>query len=236
MRGMSKSTPNRDPRIDAYIAKSAEFARPILRHLREIVHEGCPGVVETLKWSMPSFEYKGILCGMAAFKQHCTFGFWKHALVVGDDGRSAGPGGKSATSAGASAKQAGKRAAKPIADKSADAMGQFGRITSVGELPARKHLLRLVKKAAALNDAGIKVVRPKRAAAKPPPVPADLAAGLKRNKTAGGHFEAFSPSKRREYIEWINEARTEPTRARRLATALEWIGEGKARNWKYERC
>ncbi|MCG3125426.1 MAG: hypothetical protein CHACPFDD_00246 [Phycisphaerae bacterium] len=213
---MSKPTPNHDPRIDAYIAKSAEFARPILAHLRAIVRAGCPQAVETLKWSMPAWEYKGLLCGMAAFKQHCTFGFWKHQLVVPEP--------------------MAARKSKNGGSKADEAMGEFGRITSVADLPPKKVLIGYVRKAAKLNDEGVKVARPKRAPAKPLPVPPDLAAALKKDKSAAGHFEQFSPSKRKDYIEWLTEAKTEETRQRRLATAMEWIAEGKSRNWKYERC
>ncbi len=71
-----------DPRIDAYIAKSVPFAQPIMEHCRALIHEACPEVTETIKWGMPSFEYKGILCGFAAFKAHCSFGFWKHAILA----------------------------------------------------------------------------------------------------------------------------------------------------------
>lgn len=216
---MSKSKSNRDPRVDAYIEKSADFAKPILAHLREVVAEGCPDAVETLKWSAPSWEYKGLLCGMAAFKQHCTFGFWKHSLVVGEDRYAS----------------AETRASKG-GSKADEAMGQFGRITKVADLPARKALLAYIRKAAKLNDDGVKIERPKRKPLKPLPVPPDLAAALKRNKAAAEHFEAFSPSKRKDYIEWLTEAKTEETRLRRLATAIEWISEGKARHWKYERC
>lgn len=216
---MSKSTPNRDPRIDAYIAKTADFAKPILVYLREVVQEGCPEAVETLKWSSPSWEYKGLLCGMAAFKQHCTFGFWKHALVVGEPRNAAG---KSKTSAGAS--------------KTDEAMGQFGRITRLSDLPPRKALLAYIRKAAKLNDDGVKIARPKRTPQKPLPVPADLATALKKNKSAATHFAHFSPSKRKEYIEWLTEAKSEETRLRRLTTAVDWIAEGKSRHWKYQNC
>lgn len=231
MQRMSKVANSRDPRIDAYIASAAEFARPILTHLRQIVHEGCPRVVENVKWGMPSFEYKGLLCGMAAFKQHCTFGFWKHSLVVGQDEKPAGRRRSKTSTATAKKKQS---SAKPA--KSDEAMGDFGRITTLSDLPSRRQILRWVRKAVALNDAGIKVERPKRAPARSLPVPPDLAAGLKKSRTAAAHFDAFSPSKRRDYIEWITEAKTEETRNRRLITALEWIAEGKSRNWKYERC
>lgn len=192
----------RDLRIDAYIGKSADFARPILAHLRAVVHEGCPEVLETLKWGMPTFVHHGILCGIGAFKQHCTFGFWKHELVVG-------------------------------AGRYDDAMGQFGCIRKVADLPPKKVLIGYVRKAAQLNEAGIKVAR---SAARPRPAPRtppDLAAALKSNRKAAATYAAFSPSAKREYVDWITGAKTETTRQRRLATALEWMAEGKQRNWKY---
>lgn len=194
----------RDPRVDAYIAKSADFAKPILTHLRDIVHDACPEVEETMKWSMPFFMYQGLLCNMASFKEHCSFGFWKGALVV---------------------------------DESADgAMGQFGRITAVSELPSKKVLTGYIRKAMQLNETG--VTSPARAKAKPAAkkaaaVPDDLARALKKNAKARATFERFSPSQRREYIDWIVEAKREETRQRRLETAIEWLAEGKQRNWKY---
>ena len=193
-----------DPRVDAYIDRQAEFAKPILRHLRETVHAACPECEETLKWSSPTFMYRGqMLAGMAAFKQHATFGFWKHDLVTGSprvEGR----------------------------------MG-FGRLTKVSDLPSKKALAAYVKKAVALNDAGIKLARaPMRSAPKPPPkAPADLVAALKKNKKAHATFAAFSPSAKREYVEWVTDAKSDETRARRVATAVEWMAEGKHRNWKY---
>ena len=192
----------RDPRVDAYIAKSPDFAKPILIHIRDVVHDACPGVEEDLKWSTPSFMYKGILCGMAAFKQHATFGFWKHDLVTGS----------------------------PRVEGS---MG-FGRLTKVSDLPSKKELAAYVKKAAALNAAGIKPERPKTRPPKPPAkAPADLMAALKKNKKALATFDAFSPSAKREYIEWITDAKGDETRARRLTTAVEWMAAGRQRNWKY---
>ena len=197
----------RDPRIDTYIANSAEFARPILSHLREQVHRACPEVKETMKWSMPHFMYHGMLCGMAAFKQHCTFGFWKGALIVGgNDGR---------------------------AEK---AMGQFGRITALKELPSNRELAGYIKSAMKLNEEQVKLPKPKRASKPPLRVPAYLAAALARNRKAQATFTGFAPSKRREYVEWLTEAKTESTRQRRLETALAWLAEGKSRNWKYENC
>lgn len=196
---------SRDPRIDAYIGKSADFARPILAHLRALVHEACPQAEETLKWGMPTFMHHGILCGIGAFKQHCTFGFWKHPLVVG-------------------------------AGRHDDAMGQFGCIRSVADLPPKKVLIGYVRKAAELNESGIKVPR-KTSRPKPAPeAPADLAAALKKNRKAAAAYAAFSPSAKREYVDWITGAKTDATRQRRLVTAIEWMADGKQRNWKYMNC
>lgn len=196
----------RDPRIDAYIEKSAEFARPILTRLRENVHAACPDVVETLKWSHPSFDYKGILCGMAAFKQHCAFGFWKHALVVEGD------------------------------TKADEAMGSFGCLKRVSDLPPRAELTRYVKKAMKLNDDGVKAVRAKTRPKKPIPMHPDLKRAFAQNKQALATFEAFSPSHQREYLEWIADAKADATRTRRLEQAIEWMAQGKPRNWKYMNC
>lgn len=204
-----------DPRIDAYIARSAAFAQPILRHLRELIHRACPEVEETLKWSMPSFTLRGkILCGIAAFKAHCAFHFWHSdmdAILAG-----------------------GER-------NSAEAMGHFGRITSLADLPDDKTLLHCLDAAVKLNASG-KPAR-KRPALSPSaprrpelPVPADFAAMLKRNKAAAVTFEKFSPSCRREYLEWVTEAKRPETREKRLLTTMEWLAEGKKRNWKYENC
>ncbi|HEY5614378.1 MAG TPA: YdeI/OmpD-associated family protein [Bacteroidota bacterium] len=195
--------PNKDPRIDAYIAKSADFAKPILKHIRKAVHTACPEVEETMKWSFPHFDYKGMLCSMAAFKEHCSFGFWKEKLVLGTN-----PGSK-------------------------DGMGSFGKITSIADLPSKKVFLSLMKKAVELNDAGVKVVRAKPKAKKPLRVPPYLSAALKKNKKAQATFECFSPSHKREYLEWLTEAKTKDTRTKRLAITVEWLTEGKARNWKY---
>lgn len=196
----------KNPRVDAYIKQAAPFAQPILRHLRKLVGQGCPEAEETIKWGMPSFEYLGLMCGMAAFKQHCTFGFWKNARLIDDP--SFKPG----------------------------AMGHLGRITALSDLPDDATLLRLIRRAAELNRSGEKVARAPRANKPPPKAPPDLAAALKKNSAARKTYEAFSPSNQREYVEWITEAKTAETRARRLATALEWMAEGKVRNWKYLNC
>ncbi|MBI5769082.1 MAG: YdeI/OmpD-associated family protein [Verrucomicrobia bacterium] len=199
-----------DPRVDAYIAKAAPFAQPILRHLRKLVHQACPEVAEDIKWGMPSFIYAGkILCGTAAFKQHATFGFWHQEMakiIQQDRGTVEG------------------------------AMGLLGRITSLADLPADKQLLAYIKKAAALTASGqparVRSVKPKPAL----PVPADLAAALKGNKKAAATWATFPPGCRREYLEWVTEAKRPATRATRVATTLEWLAAGKRRNWKYENC
>lgn len=196
---------SKDPRIDAYIAKSADFAQPILKHLRNVVHAGCPKVEETMKWSMPHFDYKGVMCGMAAFKQHCVFGFWKESLVF--DGAKA-------------------------TEKTA--MGSFGCIKSLADLPGEKTLIGYVKKATALNEAGIKApgrTQPKKK--KPLVVPDYFSAALKKNAKARKTFEDFPPSKRREYLEWVTGAKREETRNERLETSIKWLAEGKPRHWKY---
>lgn len=194
--------PSRDPRVDAYISKAAPFAQPILGHVRTVVHAACPEVEETIKWSFPHFDYKGILCSMAAFKGHCTIAFWNPIQVVGD-------------------------AAKD------GAMGEFGRITSMEELPPDEVLAGYVRKAVALKDAGVKVSRARRDTKREAEVPGDLARALAGAPEAAATFEGFSPSHRREYVEWITEAKRDATRQRRIARAIEWLAEGKPRNWKY---
>lgn len=197
-----------DPRVDAYIAKSADFAQPILRHLRKLVHGACPEAEETIKWGMPSFTYHGILCGMAAFKAHATFGFWHQGVTkaIATTGRNAD-----------------------------EAMGHLGRITRLADLPSDREMIRYIRQAAKLNEAG-GPARPKPKPRKALRVPADLASALKKNSKAAKAFADFSPSARREYIEWITEAKREETRQARLGTAVGWISAGKRRNWKYENC
>lgn len=194
--------------VDAYIAKSAVFAQPILEHLRHLVHKTCPAVEETIKWGFPHFEYKGILCSMASFKEHCAFGFWKASLMKD--------------------KSLMKNA------KSETAMGHMGRITGIKDLPSDKVMLGYIKEAVMLNESGVKVEK-KKTEKEPVAVPAYLKKALAQNKKAKEVFDAFSPSHQREYIEWLTEAKTEATKEKRLEQALEWMQEGKARNWKYAR-
>jgi len=199
--------PTKDPRIDAYIARSADFAKPILLHLRKLVHTACPDVEETMKWSFPHFMQKGMLCGMAGFKQHCSFGFWKASLIFGDG------------------------------TSSDNTMGHFGRLTALSDLPADKVLIGYIKKAVELNEAGIKVpAKPKSKAKKDLVVPPYFLAALKKNKKALAAFGGFSYSHKKEYVQWITEAKREETRNKRIATALEWLAKGKPRNWKYMNC
>ena len=202
--------PAKDKRIDAYIAKAQPFSQPILIHLRKLVHEACPDVTETIKWGMPSFEYKGPMFGFAAFKQHCVGGFWKHTLLKDPKG------------------YLGERSSQ-----GGEAMGNLGRMTSVKDLPPDKIILDFIKQAAQLNEDGIKVPRKEPAVKKPLVIPAALKKALASDKKAQSVFENFSPSQKRDYTEWISEAKTEYTKIRRLETALAWISEGKPRHWKY---
>ncbi|MGQ0659920.1 YdeI/OmpD-associated family protein [Sphingosinicella sp.] len=194
-----------DPRVDAYIAKQADFARPILTHLRDMLHEACPDCEETLKWSMPSFLYQGkILAGFAAFKAHATFGYWNDSMLQQEE-------------------------------KNRSAMGQFGRLTSLDDLPDRDRLIALTRDSMALIDSGAK---PPRATAKKAPftVPQDMQAAIGANSAARATFDGFPPSAQREYVEWVTEAKSDATRGKRLAQSVEWLAEGKRRHWKYANC
>lgn len=195
-----------DPRIDAYIANSATFAQPILEHLRAVVHAACPEVEETMKWSFPHFMYKGMMCSMASFKAHCAFSFWKAELLMAKD------------------------------DVIRDAMGHFGRIAGIKDLPPKKVLVAYIKLAMKLNDEGVAApARVKNATPRPLEIPDDLNAALDAaGPQVRTNFNSFSPSKQRDYADWLNEAKTEATRTRRREQAVEWIAEGKSRNWKYE--
>lgn len=197
--------------VDDYIAKKADFAKPILKHLRELVHKTCPDVEEKMKWSMPFFDYKGeMLCHIAAFKQHAVMGFWKAALM--------------------------KDPVLMETAKSEVAMGHLGRITSLKDMPSDKKITGWIKEAMVLNDKGIKLTKkPASVAQVETAIPAFFADALKKNKKAKQVFENFAPSHRKEYLQWITEAKTEETRNKRMATAIEWIAEGKGRNWKYEK-
>ena len=205
-----------NPKVDAYVARARPFAQPIMEHLRHLVHKACPEIEETIKWSRPFFEYRGaILCNMSAFKEHCSFGFWGEEM------------------------SAVLREAKVLRE---DGMGSLGRITGLAGLPSDKQMLGWLRQAAGFVDSGnyTSPIAARRSVVKAPkPVletPAEFATSLKRNKKAAAVFAAFSPSCKREYIEWIADAKRAETRDKRIATALEWIAEGKQRNWKYQDC
>ncbi len=200
--------PTKDKRVDAYIAKSADFAKPILGHLRELVHKACPNVEEKMKWSFPHFDYKGMMCSMAAFKEHCAFGFWKASLM---------------------------KDSSKFSQVGETAMGHLGKIRSLDDLPADKILLGYIKEAVKLNEDGVKLPsKPKSSTEKKAlVVPEYFMKSLSKNARALKTFEGFSYSNKKEYTEWITDAKTEETRKKRMATALEWMAEGKIRNWKY---
>ena len=200
----------KDKQIDSYIAKSQDFAKPVLSHLRELVHQACPDVTETMKWSFPHFDYKGMMCSMASFRQHCAFSFWKASLM--SDTR-----------------------LLQMA-KSETAMGHLGKIKSLKDLPSDKILLTYVGEAMLLNESGVKL--PARTGAVTPKkliVPNDFKQALAKNKKALATFEAISYSNKKEYVEWVTGAKAGETRSNRLVTSIEWLSDGKIRNWKYIR-
>jgi len=210
------ATRNFNSKVDSFIARAQPFAQPIMGHLRELVHAGCPDVKESIKWGMPFFEHRGeILCCMAAFKKHCRFGFWgKEIRVVLREAKVTGM----------------------------NSTGWFDRITSMEDLPGDKLLIDFVHQAAMLIESGNHTspiaARNRKAKAKKPTVKMtkEFAAALKKNKKATATFAAFSPSCKREYAEWIADAKRPETRDKRIATAIDWISEGKQRHWKYQNC
>jgi uncharacterized protein YdeI (YjbR/CyaY-like superfamily) len=199
-----------DKRIDAYIAKSASFAQPILLHLRELIHQACPDVEETIKWGFPHFDYKGPFCSMASFKNHCAFTFWKGSLLNDPDN---------------------------ILDKNREeSMGQFGKLTSLADLPSDKIIKGFIRQAMRLNEEGIKLPQKQKPAEKKElDVPEWFLEALRTNKKAFETFNNFSYSNKKEYVEWVTGAQQEETRNKRLKTTIEWLSEGKTRNWKYQR-
>ena len=200
----------KDKRIDAYIEKAQPFAKPILKKLRELIHKGNPDVEETIKWGMPFFDYKGPFCNFASFKEHATFGFWKYKLIKDPKGY-----------------------LQNISNKGGDAMGNLGRITSLKDLPPDKVIIDFIKQAKKINDEGIKLTsKPKKPKAELV-IPDYLIKSIKKNKKAFDTFNNFSYSHKKEYVEWITEAKTDETKNKRIETAIEWMAEGKPRNWKY---
>lgn len=204
--------PQTDKRVDAYIAKSADFAKPILMHIRELVHKAVPDIEETMKWSFPHFVYKGgTICSMASFKEHCAFGFWKASLMSDPDGI--------------------------LETSEKNSMGHLGKILSMEHLPKDRILLKYIKEAAELNAKGIKVPsKPKSTVKKELDIPDYFMKELKKNKKALKTFENFNYTNKKEYVEWVTGAKNEETRINRMATAIEWMAEGKIRHWKYIKC
>lgn len=195
--------------VDQYIIKSAEFAIPILDHLRNLVHKADARIEEKIKWGMPSFDYKGIVCQMAAFKHHCVFGFWKASIMEDEYG---------------------------IFKDKAEAMGGLGKITSFDDLPADEILIAYIQQAIQLNEDNVKLpAKPKSAEKKELLVPEYFIDALREDPKALAVFQNFSPSNKKDYVLWLEEAKTEATRLKRLETAVEWIGEGKSRMWKYQK-
>ncbi len=198
----------KDKRIDEYITKSEAFAKPVLLHIRKLVHQACPDVEENIKWGFPHFDYKGIMCSMASFKNHCAFGFWKSSLM---------------------------KDAKQMIGNNEYAMGHLGKIKSLQDLPPDKKIIAWVKEAMKLNNDDIKVPERPKKDKREIVVPDALQTALYKNKKALEHFSNFPPSRKREYIEWITDAKTDDTRERRIAQTIQWVSDGKGRNWKYER-
>ncbi len=196
---------NRISEVDAYIKKSPEFARPILVKLRALFHRADSRIQETMKWGVPHFEYKGIVGSFAAFKQHVGFGFWKSKLLK-DPANLFGGDPKASMSS--------------------------SKLTSIKHLPADKVILSYIQRAVELNEE--EVIVPKEVNRRPKLTAPDFfVAALKKNKKAQTNFQAFSETNRRDYIEWLIDAKQKETQKRRLATALNWLAEGKPRNWKY---
>ncbi|MCI0473967.1 MAG: YdeI/OmpD-associated family protein [Ignavibacteria bacterium] len=194
--------------IDSYIAKAQPFARSVLKHLRGLIHKACPDVEERMKWSFPHFDYKGMMCSMASFKEHCAFNFWKSSLMSDSAGvmKNRGEGG----------------------------MGNFGKIQSLGDLPNDKIIHSYIKEAMKLNVDDVKItVKPKVTGNKKLDVPEYFLKALKKNKKAMEFFTKSSYSFKKEYVMWVTDAKTDSTRESRVNTSVEWISEGKPRNWKY---
>lgn len=195
-----------DPRIDAYIARAAPFAQPILKHVRDRVHAAAPQAEETLKWSHPTFTVEGkILLGMAAFKAHAIINFWRGQELRGDDA-------------------------------SRDAMGQFGKLTAVDELPADEEFDSLIREAVQLTKTAPAPRKTKHEPKPPPEMHPEFAKALAANPKSKAALDGFPPSAQRDYLEWISEAKQDATRQKRIDTAIEWLAEGKRRHWKYQNC
>lgn len=194
--------------VDQYIVNAAEFAIPLLTHLRKLVHQADARVEEKIKWGMPFFDFKGTVCHMAAFKNHCAFGFWKGAIM--DDHYN-------------------------IFKERTEAMGWLGQIRSFSDLPTDEILIAYIQQAIQLNEEGKKLPPKPKTIKTEILVPQYFLEELQKDPTALNTFQNFSPSNKKEYVSWLEEAKTEATKQKRLETAVEWIGEGKTRMWKYKK-
>lgn len=197
----------KNKKVDEYISQAHDFAKPILNHLRKLIHIACPQAEESIKWGHPHFEYKGLLCNMAAFNKHCAFGFWKAALM---------------------------KDANLLQENNADAMGHSGKIKSLSDLPKDRIIVARVKEAVLLNEKGITLpVRKPSDKKHEISVPLLLQKELIKNKMASDAFNNLSSYHKKEYIDWIDEVKTEKTKLMRIATTIKWLTEGKTKNWKY---
>jgi len=201
--------PSSEPEVDAYAEGVEAFAKPILAHLRGLIRATCPEVVETLKWGIPHFDYRGeMMCIFAAYRSHCAFSFWKSALM-------SDPRLKASIDLPASKRFMGK-------------------LRSLADLPVDAELTAWIREAMLLNEQGAKVA-PRKTSAAPKIVvaPPAFVERLAASPSVKAMFESKSASFQKEYNVWIAEAKTEATRDKRINEALAWIAEGKGRFWKY---
>lgn len=195
---------SKNKKVDDYILQSQDFAKPILTHLRKLIQIACPQVEESIKWGHPHFEYKGLLCNVAAFNRHCAFGFWKAALM---------------------------KDAELLTKNNNDAMGHSGKLKSISDLPKDKIIIARVKEAVLLNEQGVHLPAKKHSEKNPEiKVPLLLKNELIKNKEVDQKFNSLSPSHKKEYIEWIEDAKKEETKFKRIASTIKWVMEGKSTN------
>jgi len=199
-----------DRRVDAKFSQAPDFAQPIIQLLRKAIHQACPEVQETLKWGMPAFEYQGLLAIVGIFKSHCSLVLWKHQLLA--------------------------EKFPELAEIANPSTGKFGRLTKRSDLPSQAKLNQYLKFAVALNAEGVRVPKRRKATRPVPTLPPEFKAALRRHKVAAQTFEKLSPSCQRDYVNWIADPKREETRAKRIATSIEWLAAGKKRNWKYSSC
>jgi uncharacterized protein YdeI (YjbR/CyaY-like superfamily) len=194
--------------VDQYIIRSAPFAIPILEHLRILIHHADARIVETIKWGMPFFDFKGSVCHIAAFKHHCAFGFWKGSLIEDEFN---------------------------IFEKNTSNMGMLGKIKSLADLPDDEILIAYIQQAIQLNEDGVKLPTKPKLTPQELIIPQYFIDALQEDSLAMKVFQNFSASNKKDYVLWLEEAKTESTRQKRLETSIEWISEGKSRMWKYKK-